>query len=335
MHQFNYIKSNEEILNSIVNSNNYGLLLFEFNTELEDFEVKFYNDCAKSYLSDITEKKYLNAIFDFIDVEKINALKTNGSFSYEWILNDSNTDKVIYLTVNFLIINTVDSKPQILVNLLNKTNEILKINELEIQLNEHKKLTSEVNHRVNNNLSVIDGIIEINKIKIKDEYTLEKLAEIQLKIKSIAFAYQKTNQCEKINSINIKKYISEISNYFKNTFYNDGFKTLSVKTQIHNETCLPPMKAVQLGLLLSELMFNSYKFGNPKADIVIEINIEKNEEIFVMNYTDSGKGLPIGVMDLKSGSFGFKLIENLVKQLNGTYKLPVSKSFEFNLEFKN
>jgi two-component sensor histidine kinase len=53
-----------------------------------------------------------------------------------------------------------------------------------------------------------------------------------------------------------------------------------------------------------------------------------------MNYTDSGEGLPINVMDLKSGSFGFKLIENLIKQLNGTYKLPVSKNFEFNLEFK-
>jgi two-component sensor histidine kinase len=311
------------------------LLLFEFNFELKDFEVIFYNDCAKSYLSDNLDKKYLNAIFDFIDDEKIKELKASGRFSFDWILNDSNTDNLLYLTVDFLSINSDDGKPQILVNLLNKTKENLKLNELEIQLNEHKKLNSEVNHRVNNNLSVIDGIIEINKIKINDEYTLEKLAEIQLKIKSIAFAYQKTNQCENIHSINIKKYISEIANYFKNTFYNEGFKTLRVKTQIPNETCLPPMKSVQLGLLLSELMFNSYKFGNPKADMVIEINIETNEDVFVMNYTDSGNGLPIDVMDLKSGSFGFKLIENLIKQLNGTYKLPVSKNFEFNLEFKN
>ena len=54
---------------------------------------------------------------------------------------------------------------------------------------------------------------------------------------------------------------------------------------------------------------------------------------FRMKYTDSGKGLPINVMDLKSGSFGFKLIESLIKQLNASYKLPVSKNFEFELEF--
>jgi two-component sensor histidine kinase len=177
------------------------------------------------------------------------------------------------------------------------------LNELEIQLKENISLLSEMNHRINNNLNIIDSIIEINKIKLNDGYTLNKLSDIQLKIKSIALVYQKSNYSTNINYINVKNYITEIANYFKKSFNNDGFKTIEIKTNIHSEINLKPVKAQQLGLLISELMFNSYKYGNKKSDIIIKINISCNENTLIMNYTDSGKGLPINVMDLKSGNF--------------------------------
>lgn len=331
----NLIKNNDKLLNSIINSYDSGILFFEFNNELNEFEIKFSNTIAKAYLSENLDKKYLKNIFDFVEDEKINEINISGSLSFDWKLNIPNTNIIFYLTINFSLINKGESDPVILVSIIDKTKEFLKLDEIDTQLKDQTKLISEINHRVNNNLSVIDGIIEINKIKIKDDYTLEKLSDIQLKIKSIALVYQKNNQSVNINSINVKKYITEITNYFKNTFYTEGFKTLNYKININNEICLPSMKAIQFGLLVSELIYNSYKYGNEKSDITIEINIECEENIFTLKYTDSGKGLPIDVMDLKSGSFGFKLIESLIKQLNATYKLPVSKNFEFNLEFKN
>jgi two-component sensor histidine kinase len=333
--QLNQIKNNEKSLNTILNSNYCGILLFEFNDDLKEYEITYNNDIAKVYLSKNLDKIYLNKIFEFIEVEKINEINITGSLTYDWELYINNTNIIRYLTLNFSLINNGESKPLISVNIIDKTKEFLKLNEIENQLEHTIQLISEINHRVNNNLSIIDGIIEIKKIKLKDEYALEKLSDIQLKIKSIALVYQKTNQSVTINSINVNKYITEITNYFKNTFYNEGFKTLKFKININSEISLASMKAVQFGLLLSELMFNSYKYGNETSDINIEINIETDESIFMMKYLDSGNGLPIDVMDLKSGSFGFKLIESLIKQLNATYKLPVSKNFEFNLEFKN
>jgi two-component sensor histidine kinase len=328
------LNNNDKLFDSIVASSNNGLLLFEFNEQQKEFEIIYSNDLARAYLSESITKKYLAKIFHFIELEKINEIQKNGQFSFDWLLNINNTDIIYYLIINFSLINNTQDAPVILVNIFDNKKQFLKLNELEIQLKENISLLSEMNHRVNNNLNIIDSIIEINKIKLNDGYTLNKLSDIQLKIKSIALVYQKSNDSTNINYINVKNYITEIANYFKKSFNNDGFKTIEIKTNIHSEINLKPIKAQQLGLLISELIFNSNKYGNKKTDIIIEINILLNEDTLIMSYTDSGEGLPINVMDLKSGSFGFKLIENLIKQLNGTYKLPVSKNFEFNLEFK-
>jgi two-component sensor histidine kinase len=329
------LKNNDKLFDSIVASSNNGLLLFEFNVQQKEFEIIYSNVVARAYLSESITKKYLAKVFHFIELEKINEIQKSGHLSFDWLLNINNTDIIYYLTINFSLINNkTQDKPVISVNIVDNTKQYQKLNELEIQLKENISLLSEMNHRINNNLNIIDSIIEINKIKLNDGYTLNKLSDIQLKIKSIALVYQKSNYSTNINYINVKNYITEIANYFKKSFNNDGFKTIEIKTNIHSEINLKPVKAQQLGLLISELMFNSYKYGNKKSDIIIKINISCNENTLIMNYTDSGKGLPINVMDLKSGNFGFKLIESLIKQLNGTYKLPVSKNFEFNLEFK-
>ena len=328
------LNNNDKLFDSIVATSNNGLLLFEFNEQQQEFEIIYSNVVARAYLSESITKKYLAKVFHFIELEKINEIQKSGHLSFDWLLNINNTDIIYYLTINFSLINNTQDKPVISVNILDNTKQYQKLNELEIQLKENITLLSEINHRVNNNLNIIDSIIEINKIKLNDAYTLNKLSDIQLKIKSIALVYQKSNYSTNINYINVKNYITEIANYFKKSFNNDGFKTIEIKTNIPSEINLKPVKAQQLGLLTSELIFNSYKYANKKTDISIEINILLNENTLIMNYTDSGEGLPINVMDLKSGSFGFKLIENLIKQLNGTYKLPVSKNFEFNLEFK-
>lgn len=332
--QLKQIKNKDILFDSIGALSNNGLLIFEFNEEQKEFEIIYSNIVARAYLSESIDQKYLSKIFHFIELEKINEIQKSGNVSFDWVLNINNTNIIYYLTINFSFINNTQGAPTISANIIDNTKQHLKLNELEIQLKDTILLLSEINHRINNNLNIIDSIIEINKIKLKDEYTLDKLSDIQLKIKSIALVYQKSNNSGNTNYINVKNYITEIANYFKKAFNNDGFKTLEIKTNIHSEINLKPLKAQQFGLLISELLFNSYKCSNKKTDIIIELNILLNENTLIMNYTDSGEGLPINVMDLKSGGFGFKLIENLVKQLNGTYKLPVSKNFEFNLEFK-
>ncbi len=329
--QLKQIEINEKLLNTIIDSNNIGLLLFEYNALNEKFEIKCFNDISKFYLSKNLNKKNIEEVFDFIDVKIIKEINATDNTTYDWELLNTNSNSISNLTINFLLINK--DKPLISVNIIDNTKQHLKLCDTEFKLQEKTSYIHNYNHLINNNLNVIDSIIEINKIKLSDELTLDKLSGIQLKIKSIALVYQKNNQNENINSIDVKNYITEIAHYFRRKFYNENVKTIDFKLNINDEVMLSSVKSIHFGLIISELIYNSYKYDNNKSNLIIEMTISLVDNKFRMKYTDSGKGLPINVMDLKSGSFGFKLIESLIKQLNASYKLPVSKNFEFELEF--
>jgi two-component sensor histidine kinase len=92
-------------------------------------------------------------------------------------------------------------------------------------------------------------------------------------------------------------------------------------------------KSIPFGLLLSELISNSCKYGINNNQVKIGISISKNGENCLLDYTDSGNGLPEQLKNLKNGGFGFRLIDNFIKQLKGKSNFPESKHFSFEFEF--
>lgn len=334
MLQDQLVKLNQfKIYETYISSNDDGVLFFEFDESDNEYYLVYSNFFANSILIESISNKKLNQIFHFIDTEKINDFKKNGYLVYDWLSSIANTNLLFYLSINFkLIINTNDKKI-VLVKIKDITEHKIMLNKLENQLRDNILLLSEKNNRFNSNLNIIDSILEINKIGLNDTHILDKLSNIQLKLKCISLSYLKIEKGT--NYVNVKKYISEISNCFLKIINSDGFRKIEINSSICDEIFLTSFKTVQLGIIISELLINSYKFVKESSDMSIDINITNEGKGFKMKYTDSGKGLPINVMDLKSGKFGFKLIEIMISQLDGIYELPISKNFEFKLEFSN
>jgi two-component sensor histidine kinase len=92
-------------------------------------------------------------------------------------------------------------------------------------------------------------------------------------------------------------------------------------------------KSISLGLLLSELISNSCKYALSSNSLEIKIAITDRDTSYELSYEDSGNGLPESIKNLKSGGFGFRLIDNLIKQLKGTCEILPSKNFKFRMEF--
>jgi two-component sensor histidine kinase len=118
------------------------------------------------------------------------------------------------------------------------------------------------------------------------------------------------------------------------------FENRNIKSQfqisVPENIFLNVSKAISFGLLMSELISNSLKYGQSTNKIVeIYILIEKSGDTIVLEYSDQGKGLPENFDIKKSKGFGFKLILNLIKQLKAEYKISTNESFKFNLELKN
>ena len=96
-------------------------------------------------------------------------------------------------------------------------------------------------------------------------------------------------------------------------------------------------RAIPFGLILNELVSNSFKYAFPEDhdNAKIYIHLRKNGQEGFFEYTDNGVGLPEDSEERANSSMGIRLINRLVNQLQS--KLNVDKTSEgvrfwFNFE---
>ncbi len=87
-----------------------------------------------------------------------------------------------------------------------------------------------------------------------------------------------------------------------------------------NNVLLDMQLALYLGLVLNELVTNSYKYAFVnRTDGFINLSITKLDKKIRVIYFDDGVGLDSNFDDAKAG-FGFKLIRILTEQINATFQ---------------
>ena len=95
--------------------------------------------------------------------------------------------------------------------------------------------------------------------------------------------------------------------------------------------------AVPLGLILNELMTNSFKYAFANdSNGLIKIKLEDSGNgDYILRYTDSGIGIPEG-MDFKTTtSLGLRLISRLSRQLGGNSMINHGENWNVEIRFKD
>ncbi len=330
----NKMEESEKILHSLIDYSFSGYMMFEFNQQLNDYTLLYKNEYADYILDLKNEEKEARRILDFLPeakVEKLYNPSVNTLF-YEW--KKSNSINTKYYSLNFSKLFSTDSSQKLIVFIHEFTEKMTLINELEQKLSDNKLLIGEVHHRVKNNLAIIDGILELNKYKLKasDEIIL---GDIQMRIRSIAIVHEKLYQSENFSTISLFEYVNELSSYYNKTFTFKNQHKADFKIDIDTSILLNLNKSISFGLILSELFSNSFKHSACENNITISIKIEEYNGKIQVYYSDCGKGLPDGFVVSKSKGFGFKLVLNLIKQLKGEYQIESGKNFKFSFIFNN
>jgi len=93
-------------------------------------------------------------------------------------------------------------------------------------------------------------------------------------------------------------------------------------------------QAIPCGLILNELITNSYKHAfNDTENPVISISLKKKNGRIALEVKDNGKGLPSDFEIDRPTSLGTTLIRTLVQQLHGELKVSSGKGARFNISF--
>ncbi len=201
-------------------------------------------------------------------------------------------------------------------------------------LKEKEVMLKETHHRVKNNLQFISSLLELQLADLKDEHALNALRSAQKRIQSIATVHNALTGSDGADVVDFSGFAGDLF-----TRLQDAFGSRDQTVRFDNEvpvTYLPLHTAVLLGLILNELLTNSFKHAFIHADRpAIKLSLKEEGQEYMLLYLDNGPGLPQAIFDAPAGSLGLYLIKRISKQLKGTANYTFDAGSRFTIRFRN
>lgn len=175
----------------------------------------------------------------------------------------------------------------------------------------------EIHHRVKNNFQTVSSLLNLHTRYLKDEHAKSVLWEGQNRIKSMALIHTQLYQRDLVEAIDMQEYVQNLLNELAFS-YNAEDREIELDSEIDAMT-LSVEVAVPLGLILHELILNSFKYAFPEGrpgKITSSLKREADQLILVVE--DNGVGLPTGMKPLEvKTSYGMRLLTLFALELKG------------------
>lgn len=203
---------------------------------------------------------------------------------------------------------------------LNKTYEATLANK-DLQL-------KEVHHRIKNNLQLIVSLLNIEAGNDNETSINDFLIKGQSRIHSISLIHQNLYENEFRNAINLQNYIENIVHNLSQIY------NMKIEIEINtNETTLDIDSTIPFGLIITELVCNSFKHAfkdNNSGLLKIDINKNADNKLELI-LKDNG----IGFQEKPDSklAIGLELVQMMVQQLDGKLHRKFQQGTEYNISF--
>ncbi len=205
---------------------------------------------------------------------------------------------------------------------------------LKKSLAEKEILLREVHHRVKNNMQIISSILRMQSRNIDDPRLKDVLQESQNRIHSMALIHENLYNNKTLSDIKFSTYIKSLSGNIARTYASQQ-ANVSFDYQI-DDAYLPMDIAIPCGLIINELISNSFKYAfADKSTGVISIHFKHIiDDQFQLIVSDNGVGISDKIDITKTKSLGMKILQKLVQQIEGELKYDFSNGTKFTIIFK-
>jgi two-component sensor histidine kinase len=182
--------------------------------------------------------------------------------------------------------------------------------DLKNTLDEKEILLKELNHRVKNNMQTIVSLIRLQIDEIDDVEIKNILSTTYNRVNAMSHLYEMLFVQKKISNVDATDYFTMLISEIQESYNQD----IQIHLDITSELKLD--QAVYCGLILNELITNSFKHAFTSSHGNIYIKLAKDKIKYLLSVSDDGVGYDKNV---SSNSLGLVLINSLVKsKLYGT-----------------
>ena len=201
-----------------------------------------------------------------------------------------------------------------------------------ISLKEKEQLLKEIHHRVKNNLQIISSLLNLQSDNTTDEKFLAMIRESKNRIMSMALIHEMLYVTKNLSHINIYAYITKLCNSVYQSFQTKE-SSIEFEYDIDEDIYFEIDNMIPIGLILNEILSNSFKYAFPDKKGIIQIHFQKTGDQYCMIAQDNGLGIPKNFNIAESKTLGSQLIYMLAEQLDGKLSVESNKGTKYTLKF--
>nr|WP_316629999.1 histidine kinase dimerization/phosphoacceptor domain -containing protein [uncultured Brevundimonas sp.] len=182
------------------------------------------------------------------------------------------------------------------------------LSERDLRLEQQQYLIREVNHRVQNSLTLVSSFLGLQAREQTGPAAMA-LNEARRRVRAVAAVHSLLYRGETVTTIDMGRYIGELIDDLTSSMGPDW--AAATETDLA-PVCVDAGRAVTIGLILTELIINAQKYAYKGKPGPLRIAFEEDGDVFRLRVEDEGEG-----GHLAGKGFGSMMIQSLVGQLEG------------------
>lgn len=181
--------------------------------------------------------------------------------------------------------------------------------ELETALHTQTMLLHEVDHRVKNNLQLVNSLVSMQLRSISDATVRASLQSLRERIEALSTVHSLLYQRDDIRQLSVADLVRDLTN---SLVASSGRQTIETNLEL-DDVVVPAEQATPIALIVNELVTNVLKHAFPDdRSGRLDVRVKNNGEGLVVEVADNGVGLP---KERRESAFGTKLTDAVARQL--------------------
>jgi PAS domain S-box-containing protein len=194
-------------------------------------------------------------------------------------------------------------------------NMLVDVSERKQAETQQRILLNELNHRVKNNMQMLQILLDAGAQRARSPEAREVLDEASSRIMAMSAAQHVLYTTHDATRFNARDFLTTVCETAKQTFAHDveiDFEADAV--QLSNDAAMP------LALIANELLTNAVKHGlNGPGVGTIRVRLRSEDESFLFYVEDDGPGFDLPSVQRRSS--GLALVQGLARQVGGTFEV--------------